>query len=683
MEKILIANEITKGILLRREGNYLGYERFFGMKGISYFKRPIQETDLHPETLGTFFLNTDVDRTEGDKLIVEQFTATETGYTCRMVDETGTFAVETVMKMDPETGIFSRKDTLENLDAIPHTIYACQARFPLHGDDFEIYAQTSGWCSENEGEWHRFTGGNFELTNSAGRTTDTANPFLCIRQASTGFAAAIHVLPVGDWMIKVRRQAGHRTTFAVIEAGLSNQGLHMEIAPGERLVLPELLLQGFTGEISSAAPLLHRYILNRWPKKPLTAPLYNTWFLDFDTIELDRLKRQVQIAADLGCKYYVVDAGWFGEGDSWWDQVGYWQERLDGAFCGKLREFSDYVRQHGLLFGIWLEIERAAPNSHIYKEKPEYFRRCDSIQYDLLNPEVEDYLVNQLVDVVNRYDVRWIKIDYNSNYFRDLHGDNFYRYFQASDRMMKRAREACPQTIFEGCSAGGRRTVILQTMEKSALHFISDTANPSEVIRMRHNAALRLPPQYLSTWSVLAESPFHISSYTDRNRMERRKLFVSADAEWSKILDVSVDYSAATTFAGCPGFSGDLETLSEATLARFRKWIEVYNANADFLTRCVCHLLTAPTKIDDINGWSVMQYENMDGEGSLIYAYRLNGDVDVFPCYPKNLDFSATYCIETFDGETTEISGRELSISGLEIKIKDYYDATLLKLRKL
>jgi len=58
--------------------------------------------------------------------------------------------------------------------------------------------------------------------------------------------------------------------------------------------LPELLLQGFEGEPASAAPVLHRYLLNRWQGKQMTEPLYNTWFLDFDTIELDRLKRQVK-----------------------------------------------------------------------------------------------------------------------------------------------------------------------------------------------------------------------------------------------------------------------------------------------------------------------------------------------------------------------------------------------------
>lgn len=676
MEKMVFASEQTKGLIMEREGQYLGVRRFFGMKGI-------WDTDAHPETLGTFFLDTDVGRSEGHKLKVTKFKVCKTGYQSRMEDQTGTFAVETVVTMEEETGIFSRQDFLENLDTVPHTVYACLARYPLHGDDFEVYAQSSGWCAENEGEWRGLSAGNLELTNSGGRSTDTANPFLCIRQRSTGAAAAIHVLPIGDWIIKVRRQAGSRTTFAVIEAGLSNQGLRLTIQPGERLTLPELLLQGFEGEPSNAAPLLHRYILNRWPGKEMTDFIYNTWFLDFDTVEPERLKRQVGIAAELGCKYYVVDAGWFGTGDNWWEQVGDWQERLNGAFCGNLKEFSDYVREQGMEFGIWMEPERASTGSGVYRENPDWFRSCDAIQYDLMNPEVEEYLLNQIIDVIQRYDVRWIKIDYNSNFFRDLGGENYYRYCLASDRLMKRAREACPQTIFEGCASGGLRTDIRQVMEKSANHFISDSVHPTEVLRMRQNAALRMLPQYFTTWSVLEEVPFPISSNRDRNRHARRKLFASADAEWIKVLDVSTDYSAVTTFAGCPGISGDLETLSADTKSRIKEWVEFYQENRRFLEKCVCHLITAPGKIDDINGWVVMQYEHIGGEGSMLYAWRLNDDVSAFACYPKNIEKDRVYRVETLDREAEERTGESLQVEGLEIRCEEYFGATVVKLKKV
>lgn len=675
MERMVFANEKTKGIIMEREGQYLGVRRFFGMKGI-------WNRDTCPEALGTFFLDTDVARTEGLKLKVTGLEVWETGYQSRMEDQTGTFAVETVVTME-ETGIFSRRDFLENLDTVPHTVYACLARYPLHGDDFEVYAQSSGWCAENEGEWRRFGAGNLELTNSGGRSADTANPFLCIRQRSTGMAAAIHVLPIGDWIIKVRRQAESRTTFAVVEAGLSDRGLRLTILPGERLTLPELLLQGFEGEISVAAPLLHRYLLKRWPGKEMTDFLYNTWFLDFDTIEPDRLKRQARIAVELGCRYFVVDAGWFGTGDDWWRQVGDWQERRNGAFGGTLREFSDYVRELGMEFGIWMEPERASKESRVYRENPEWFLSCDGVQYDLMKPEVEEYLLNQITDVIGRYDARWVKIDYNSNFFRDLSGENFYRYCLASDRLMSRAREACPRTIFEGCASGGLRADILQVMEKSANHFISDSVHPTQVLRMRQNAALRMLPQYLSTWSVLEEVPFPISSNRDRNRQGRRKLFASGDAEWLKALDVSADYSAAATFAGCPGISGDLETLSEDTRRRIRKWVDFYQENRGFLAKCVCHLLTAPGSIHDNNGWVVMQYEHIDGQGYMIYAWRLDDDVPVFNCYPKDVERDSVYRMVSPGRKVQERNGASLQAEGIEICCEERFEAAVIKLEKV
>ena len=157
-------------------------------------------------------------------------------------------------------------------------------------------------------------------------------------------------------------------------------------------------------------------------------------------------------------------------------------------------------------------------------------------------------------------------------------------------------------------------------------------------------------------------------------------MFASADAEWSQILDVSTDYSAIVNLAGCPGFSGDLDTLSSQTKDRIRSLIDFYRTNIKFLSRCVCHLLTKPERIDCINGWAVMQYENIDGEGSIIYAYRLNADVDMFIAYPKNLDPGCGYRIERVGMEEEIRTGKSLLVEGLEIFCGEYYDAAMVKI---
>ena len=53
----------------------------------------------------------------------------------------------------------------------------------------------------------------------------------------------------------------------------------------------------------------------------------------------------IKAAAEAGCEYYCVDAGWYDKG-YWWDSVGEWLPSEE-RFPGGIKELMDIIREHG------------------------------------------------------------------------------------------------------------------------------------------------------------------------------------------------------------------------------------------------------------------------------------------------------------------------------------------------
>lgn len=659
----------SAGVQLQRDGKALDWLSLFGLSGAA------EET--MPECRGIYFLDSDAGRFEGAKWALTELHSGENA--CRMRLRAGSFEVTAALEMDAATGVLSWSTELRNADQQPHTVYACLPRIPLRGNDYAYYGQYSGWCAENQGGWCDVPAGNLVLTNSAGRSTESCTPFACIRHKTTGRAAAIHVLPIGDWVIRFRRIAAHRLSYTVVEAGLSDASLRLTLRPGETLMLPKLVLCGFCGAVENCCEGLQRWLLRQYPHETLPELAYNTWFFDFDILDADRLKRQVQAAKAAGCRTFVVDAGWFGKGFDWENQVGNWDECTEHAFEGRMNEFADYVRAQGMNFGLWMEPERACPGTRVYQEHPDWFLKADAIIFDLTQPQVVDYLTEQVTRLVRTYDLRWMKLDYNTNMLRDLTGENFYRYYLGEQRFLTEIRRRNPTCSFEGCSSGGMRTDFCNVLSNYHGHFVSDTVNPLEVLRMRQNTMPRLLPAYLGSWIVLQETPFAVGTYFDHNRSERTKVLSAGDGWWDQTVDVSIDFALTVNLLGEWGISGDLGSLSAENLARVRRAAEFYERHRALLARTVCHPLTKLQPIDNYKGWAAMQYENIDGLGSLLYVFRLVDDSDTLFVYPKNLLPAQRYLVRC--GETEDCrTGAELLHFGVAVYCPSRFEARLIEL---
>ena len=125
-------------------------------------------------------------------------------------------------------------------------------------------------------------------------------------------------------------------------------------------------------------------------------------------------------AAEAGCEYYVIDAGWYADGE-WWENVGEWKEsRL--RFPEGLRKVTDYIRSKGMIPGLWLELEVMGIHCPLADKLPDdwFFTRhgrriTDRSRYqlDFSNPEVRAFADSVIDRLVTEYGAGYIKMDYN------------------------------------------------------------------------------------------------------------------------------------------------------------------------------------------------------------------------------------------------------------------------------
>jgi alpha-galactosidase len=579
-----------------------------------------------------------------------------------------------VWRVCEETGIVSRRDTLVNKEDAPVIVTRCMARVALPPGRYECYTQESRWCHENQGAWQLLRTGVY-LQHAWGRTTEGSTPYLALRLVGAERGLAFHVLPCGNWTIRVATVTqGGDLPYAVVELGLSDENLHYELQPGQELTLPELLFQPLPDGLPHlGAPDLHRYLYRNLfhQSKPHAPVVYNTWFDQFDILDVLRLRSQLKAAAEIGCDVFVIDAGWYGaSGSSWYPQAGDWREKTETAFRGQMREFAEEVRAAGLGFGIWMEPERFGSQAPIRARHPEWFVTVgDNARIDLLQPAAYEHVRTEIARLIETYELAWLKIDFNFTLDADASGAELAGYMTAWYRLLDEVRAVYRDTFIEGCSSGAMRADLAMLSHFDG-QFLSDTTNPVDMLRIRQGAWLRLPPGRLLNWAVLRSAGKALPHYGKSVVDSPDTVLVPGGALWEPSATIGAEEALLCAMPGGLGLSGDLAGLSATDREVLRQGIEFYKNWRSFLAKASGHLLTAPEPLSSREGWVGFQLVATGTDTSLVFVYCL-GNAGAPPSLRlRELAPDREYTILRgfTSGETgVKGSGREFMTGGLPL----------------
>ncbi|MGX7163868.1 glycoside hydrolase family 36 protein [Enterococcus massiliensis] len=221
----------------------------------------------------------------------------------------------------------------------------------------------------------------------------------------------------------------------------------------------------------------------------------------------------IDAAAEIGCEYYCIDAGWYSAGE-WWDGVGEWRPSLE-RFPNGIQELTEYIRKKGMIPGLWLEIEVMGINSPLVETTPKdwFFHRHgklvidrDRYQLDFRNLEVQKFADEIIQRVVNEYGVGYIKMDYNidagvgTDLNSDSVGDGLLEHNRAYLSWLDHQFEKYPELIIESCSSGGMREDYA-LLSRHSLQSTSDQEDYLKTGAIAANASTLMTPEQAAVWS--------------------------------------------------------------------------------------------------------------------------------------------------------------------------------------
>lgn len=573
-----------------------------------------------------------------------------------------------------EGGIFSRADKIKNISSRSIEITCALSRFALNGGEYEVYTQTNQHIREGQGEWQPLVTGVFGSSDEI-RTNQDVNPFVAVYNQQNSRGIAYHLMCSSMFEYRVSRHCEFLDDKVVlVELGIKGDNFSYTLAPNEELCLPEIIYYEFKSKTDLDAYKLHRYF-NSLGEARLPI-IYNSWMSNFDLIEFDDLMRQLEGAVELGCEYFTVDAGWFGITQKWWDVVGDWQESTQSSMKGRLKEFSDRVREAGLKFGLWFEIERASLESENLRAHPEYYIIDGAHAYvDFSKREACDFIYGILKNNIEKYGVEFIKFDLNAPLRFDKTRHAFIDYYEGYKYFLSLIRRDYPDLHLECCASGGGR-MSLSNVPYFDSFWMSDNHGIYPQLEIFKNTIKRMPSSRLERWATVRSVEDFTPTYPVGGKEER--ILLSSHSNWQRVEEASIEFIKNALVGGPIGISCDLTQVSEGTKRELAELIAEYKGERAFWQDSECHILC------DTKTMLALQFNDKYYNEIKIYIYTKHPNqeyVTVYPFFDKVEE--RTYTVVSGD-EMCEMSERGLDENGITFRanLQNQSKKAVLKIKR-
>lgn len=307
---------------------------------------------------------------------------------------------------------------------------------------------------------------------------------------------------------------------------------------------------------------------------------------------------------------------------------------------------------------------------------------------DLQNRAAYAYLCDEISRLVELYELVWMKVDFNFRLGPDTTGADptgaeLSGYYEAWYRLLDEIRQKYPKTIFEGCASGGLR-LDLNTLAHFDAHFLTDTVDPIDVLRIWQGALLRLPPGRLIKWVVLRSIGQTVPTYTKSLADSSATLIAPCGAVWEPAKTVDLDFAVAATLPGILGLGGDLASMPTDAKRRLAEHVAFFKQWRKFMHGSMAHLLTPPKLKQDRQGWVAVQLTNRSSDNSLLFVYRLDDSSASSRFVLHGLDPDKEYDVSPHmpvDQESRFYTGSDLLQEGIQVNLPSKHRAAVLVIK--
>jgi alpha-galactosidase len=561
-----------------------------------------------------------------------------------------------------KNGVVIRRDSFRNISEKEIEINSLLSRFSLDGNAYEVYTQYSGWQHENLGGWQNLIT-EIRASSQGVRSCDGASPIMGFHNLYTDKNTVFHLIPNAMWQMSAKKVAVSLKEVVVVETGFHDTGLRLTVHPDETIELPTVIFFSAKSKTDLDAFRLHELYNELCPRKTLPV-LYNSWMYCFDKLNIDDLMRQADCASKMGFEGFMIDAGWFGNGDDWFKSVGDWEENEISGPKGRLSELSEYVRKKGMIFGLWFEPERADKSSVSVAKHPEYYIHESFL--DFSNPDAVNYILKLLSKQIERYHIGLLKFDFNDSIPIDPSGCGFYRYFQGQRKFISQLREKYPDLYIINCAGGGYRADLSQGMMFDSF-WMTDNQGPYEGIRIIKDSLKRMPTALIERWNVQK----YCENFPVYNGESVGRMIHCNDATWNSLIGIDDSFSTAFMQGGPIGFSCDIASFPDKYKTLWSSEISKHKKNREFFKNAQARILV------DSESIIIIQYSDSELNRCIIQIFTKTVYAKDLIIYPA-VDGKSSYL---FTDEI--ISGDDIIENGIMINKFEPNSCQLFELIKI
>lgn len=390
-------------------------------------------------------------------------------------------------------------------------------------------------------------------------------PFVALEDSKTGTVTGVQLYCASTWQIELLCKEDDTLT---VTGGLGDRdfGHWMKrLAPGEYFAAPEAVIATGKNLYEVCDALVKAQHPDISPADQNMDILFNEYCTTWGNPTFENVKRICDRLAGKGIQFLVIDSGWYGTMDNWWDQVGDWDVNTK-RFPDGMKSIADYIRSKGMIPGLWFEMESVTTGSRYYN-CPEHLVKKDGVPltvggrrfWDMEDPWVIDYLSKKVIGQLKESDFGYLKVDYNDSMGMGCDGaeslgEGLRRKVEASRRFFQKIREEIPDIVIENCSSGGHRLEPSMMAVASQASF-SDAHEIPSIPLIAANMHRVIQPRQSQIWAVLRAE----------DSLDR------------------IHYSLIATMLGRMCLSGDIYNLSETQWKAVEEGMAFYKQCADII----------------------------------------------------------------------------------------------------
>ncbi|MCL2820619.1 MAG: alpha-galactosidase [Oscillospiraceae bacterium] len=490
-----------------------------------------------------------------------------------MLDESNNTTLLLYYTVYAKSNVITRRCVIINNNKAPLTIKKLMSMtMDIPNDGYRLLTFDGGWIKEANKHEREVTYGTHINSSTTGSSSNRHNPgFILAANGTTetqGNAFGFNLVYSGNHYGAVEL-SNH--DLVRIQSGINPYCFEWTLEANEKFETPEAILSCSDKGLNGLSHNFHDFINNHiirsdWKNKerPVVINNWEAYFFDFNRDKLLSLARRAKL---IGVEMFVLDDGWFGKRDN--DKAGLGDYHVNTKkLPGGLEDFSAAIHKLGMKFGLWFEPEMVNEDSDLYRAHPEYAlktngknpaRGRNQLVLDMCNPEVRDYIVENVTSILDSAKVDYVKWDYN-RHISDAcspcvpdQGRFFHEYTMGLYETLDRIFSPRPHILFESCSSGGNR-FDLGMLCFSPQIWTSDDTDPVERLRIQSGISYLYP---LSTVSAHVSEAPHVQTIRDT--------------------PIATRFNVAAF--GCLGYELDLKYLTSEETKEVKEQIAFYKKN--------------------------------------------------------------------------------------------------------